>query len=717
MKTNNLPKTEAVLPDVDTPWVAVVGNPNCGKTALFNKLTGLHHKVGNYPGITVEKKSGWIKGNKILLRDMPGTYSLNAKSIDEKIVSDMVQSWRKPENRPRAVIVVVDATNLTRNIYLALQILDWEVPTIIALNMMDEARKQGLQIDVDMLKARLNATAVVPTSAKYGEGIQEIIDIIRDLPDNKRIPVDAPRLLEIERFLEPLDALRTFLAQRKEQLQHDPLIEALRLLSEPTYINYLLPYLDCDSVETLKLILEQVKEKLKARDIPYHSLEQASRYAFIDVYLNDVVHKENVTVKHISEKLDYVLTHQIFGPIVFIAVLTFIFNAIFSWAELPMQAINQGMQWLGNTMSAIIPPGHLQSLVVDGIISGVGSILVFFPQIILLVFFLSLLEDSGYMARMAFMMDRIMHKIGLHGRSVLPLLSGFACAIPAVMASRTIENWRDRLITILITPLMSCSARLPVYTLLIAAFIPDITFFGLFSLQGLTLMAIYFLGMFTAIFVAALFKRIFKQRHANSLIMELPPYRMPLLQSIWWQIYDRGKAFLVNAGSIILAISIVLWFLASFPKAGNHESLSAREQLEYSFAGRIGHAIEPVIEPLGYDWKIGVGLVTSFAAREVIVSTLATIYNLENDSPKQRSLIEAMQNDRGPDGKPVFTALVALSLMVFFAYAAQCMATFAIVKRETNSWRWPIFMVVYMTSLAYVASLIVYQGGKLIGLG
>ncbi|MBD3224832.1 MAG: ferrous iron transport protein B [Caldithrix sp.] len=715
LKRNNLPREDIIVTPPKIPWIAIFGNPNCGKTALFNRLTGLHHKVGNYPGVTVEKKSGWLKKQRIIVRDFPGTYSLNPKTMDERIVSEMVQSWRKPENRPKAAIVIVDATNLTRNLYLALQILDWQVPTIIALNMMDEARKQGIHIDVDTLRVRLNAHAVIPTSAKYGEGIEDIVDAIVSIPGDHQPEETQPRLLEIERFLEPIEPLKNYLEILYDRLNHHPLVEALRLLSEPGYINYLLPYCTVDEIETLRGLLEDVKNTFRNYDIPYQSLEQAARYAYIDVYLADTVHQEKVEQKHLSEKIDGLLTHRVAGPIIFIGILAFIFNAIFSWAQYPMEAISYGVDWLSVYAANRLPDGDLQSLIVDGVIAGVGSILVFFPQIILLVFFLAVLEDSGYMSRMAFMMDRFMRKIGLHGRSVLPLLSGFACAIPAIMSSRTIENWRDRIITILITPLMSCSARLPVYTLLIAAFIPDKQILGFFSLQGITLMGIYFLGMFTAIFVALIFKNIFKRRASNVLIMELPPYRMPLPQSIWWQIYDRGKAFLVNAGSIILAISIVLWFLASYPRAENHQQLSAKERLEFSFAGRLGHAIEPAIEPLGYDWKIGVGLITSFAAREVIVSTLATIYNLENEEAGKRSLIEAMQADRDSQGNPVFTTLVAVSLMVFFAYAAQCMATFAIIKRETNSWRWPVFMVIYMTVLAYLASLIVYQGGRLMG--
>jgi len=355
-------------------------------------------------------------------------------------------------------------------------------------------------------------------------------------------------------------------------------------------------------------------------------------------------------------------------------------------------------------------------LVVDGIIVGVGNVIVFLPQIVILIFFISLLEDSGYIARMAFILDRLMSKIGLHGKSVLPMLSGFACAIPAIMASRTIENWRDRLLTIMLIPLMSCSARLPVYVLLISAFIPAETYWGFLKLQGLVLMGMYFLGFFTAVIISLLVKKFVPERSVSNFILELPPYRMPLPKSIWWKVYDSGKLFIVNAGSIILAISVILWFLASYPKPDESLGLTAKERVEQSYAGQVGRFIEPVIKPLGFDWKMGVGLIASFAAREVLVSTFATIYNIEEESEENIvPLIEAMRRDRYPDGRPVFSVLAALSLLVYFVYAAQCMATFAIIKRETNSWRWPLIMIVYMTALAYIASLIVYQGGLLLG--
>ena len=695
------------------PWIAILGNPNCGKTALFNRLTGLHHKVGNYPGVTVEKKSGFLKNHKIIVEDFPGTYSLSAKSIDEKIVEDMVQSWRDPANRPLAVVVIIDATNIQRNIYLALQILDWNVPTIIVLNMIDEARKKGIKINYKLIKRKLEAYAVIPTSAKTGEGVDKLIETIASIPEDYQAPRTKPRLFEVERFLIPLRPLHNFLKQYEGVLNHDALIESLRLLNEKNYIKYIIPLLPDEEIIRLKKILKEVKDDFNERNIPYQALEQASRFAFIDTHLNKAISEQKIEIQSHSEKVDKIITHRIFGPIILIVVLGFIFNAIFSWAQAPMEWISQAMDWLTQIAQQNLPESTLKSLIIDGIIGGVGSVLVFFPQIILLVLFLSILEDSGYMSRMAFMLDKMLNKIGLHGRSVLPLLSGFACAIPAIMSARTIDSWRDRLVTIMIIPLMSCSARLPIYTLLIAAFVPHQTIFGFLSLQSLVLMGIYFLGMFTAILVALIFKKVFKRKTVSTMMMELPPYRMPLLRSLWWQLYERGKLFLTNAGSIILAVSIILWFLASFPRPHSFEQMSAQQKIEQSYAGRLGHAIEPLIQPLGFDWKIGIGLITSFAAREVIVSTLSTLYNLEDDGVS-RSLIDAMKRDRHPDGRPVFSLLTAISLMVFFAYAAQCMATFAIVHRETNSWRWPFLMVAYMTVLAYLGSLFVYQIGSLI---
>lgn len=700
----------------DVPWVAILGNPNSGKTAVFNHLTGSTHKVSNYPGVTVEKKSGWLKGKKFLIQDLPGSYSLNAKSLDEKVVEDMVQNWRIPAQRPRAVVIVVDATNLSRNLYLTLQVLEWGIPTIVVLNMMDEVRKKGSEIDAKLLQERLQVYAVIRASAKTGEGIRSIVEAILAVPPGEDHVLPEPKLVIDESRIAPLDDLIKLLGEHRRCLSLSPVVDSMRLAAEDHYAAYVQPFLSPEAAGELPAKIQEARRRCEEEGISCESLESSARYAYIDSFLADSFSEEKIDKKSFSEKLDSILSHTVGGPLILLGILAFIFNSIFIWAEYPMGWIESGVSWLANYMQALLPAGVFKSLIIDGIIAGVGNVIIFLPQIVLLIFFISLLEDSGYIARMAFILDRLMSKIGLHGKAVLPMLSGFACAIPAIMASRTIENWRDRLVTIMLIPLMSCSARLPVYVLLISAFIPPKTYWGFIKLQGLALMGMYFLGFFTAIIISLLVKKFVPEKNVSNFVLELPPYRMPLPKSIWWKVYDSGKLFLVNAGSIILAISVILWFLASYPKPDANLGLSAKERVEQSYAGQVGRFIEPVIKPLGFDWKVGVGLIASFAAREVLVSTFATIYNIEKESDETMvPLIEAMRRDRYPDGRPVFSVLAALSLLVYFVYAAQCMATFAIIKRETNSWRWPVIMIVYMTALAYIASFIVYQGGLLLG--
>ena len=702
----------------ETSWVAIIGNPNSGKTAVFNNLTGSRYKVGNYPGVTVEKKSGWLRGHPVEVHDLPGTYSLNARSQDERVAVDLIQSWRDPRERPRAVVIVLDSTNLTRNLYLTLQVLEFGIPTIVVLNMMDELRKRGLTVNAGLLRERLQAHAVIPASAKTGEGMAAIVEAILAVPAKSLPRPMAPKLEIADYLLDPLQELTALLATQRNRLLLDPQVEALRLVTEKNYIDYLVPYLEIEEIEAIGETAARARQQYVLQRMSYMSLESTGRYNFIDKYLAEACADDTISKVTFSERIDSVISHTVGGPLILMLILAFIFNTIFSWAEYPMGWIEAGIGWLSLQATTLLPQGIIQSLIVDGIIAGVGNVIVFLPQIVLLIFFISLLEDSGYITRMAFILDRIMKKWGLHGKAVLPMLSGFACAIPAIMASRTIENWRDRLITILLIPLMSCSARLPVYILLISAFIPQQTIFGFIQLQALVLMGMYFLGFFSAVAIAFLIKRFVPARTVSHFVMELPPYRMPMLRSIWWKVYDSGKLFLINAGSIILAISVILWFLASYPKPAETENLNAKEAIAQSYAGQIGHLLEPVIAPLGFDWKVGIGLVASFAAREVLVSTFATIYNIEaGDDAEVVPLIEAMRNDRRPDGTPVYNILSAISLMVFFVFFAQCMATFAIVKRETNSWRWPLVMMLYMTTLAYIASLIVYQGGKLLGWG
>jgi ferrous iron transport protein B len=701
------------------PKVSIIGNPNSGKTAIFNRLTGLHHKIGNFPGVTVEKKSGWLKGHKIIVEDFPGTYSMNAQSMDEHIVSEFIQSWRQKKNRPDAVVVVVDATNLARNIFFALQIMDWGLPTILVLNMIDEVQKNNLVVDDRLLQSRLNVEAVIPVSAKFGRGIKDLIGSIHSVIDGSQRSVQIPLFLKLDDRHTPLQEIVDYFSN----IRHDdhtilPLIDSIRVISDDAYLKFLGPNLNSDQLKTVKSLIKKTREAFHANGVNYHTLESSARYQFIDEDLSPAFSSSTEADKTISEKIDQTLTHPVIGSLIFIVLLGLIFNTIFSWAQYPMDLITSGIDMFTAQVNSLLPPSALKSLLVDGVISGVGNVIVFLPQIILLVFFIGLLEDSGYMARMSFMMDGLMGRLGMSGKSVLPLLSGFACAIPAVMAARTIESWKDRLLIIMLIPLMSCSARLPVYTLIISALIPQKTILGFIQLQGLILLGVYFLGLITALIIAFVIKLSSKKAKRSQYIIELPPYRIPMLKSLWWRIFDAGKKFIFTAGSIILAMTVILWFLASYPKSNGSDNMQSQDQkVSQSYAEQMGHLIEPVIKPLGFDWKIGVGLITSFAAREVIISTFSVLYNIEAGAEEEVvSLSVALKNDQYPDGSKVFTPLVAMSLLVFFVYAAQCMSTFAIIKRETRSWLWPSLMIVYMNILAYTASLIVFQGGKMIGL-
>lgn len=685
----------------DSHWVALVGNPNCGKTAIFNLLTGLHQKVSNYPGITVEKKEGTVyaQGDKTFnLLDLPGTYSLSAESFDEQIVSDQVLSWAKGENPPAVIVSVVDASNLSRNLYLTTQLLDLDIPTIVVLNMMDQL-KDSSQIEIQKLKKELGVSAVVPISAKMNWGLdalksaiqKSLVNLAQTNHQSQWINQDISH--QIKLLIEPHFSSSKFAAAH-----------ALRRISRN------------ESLNGENSHIEAIRNSILELGYNTDTLEATLRYKWIDGILPFVQPKIRTKIQKEtrSERWDKILTHPWMGPAIFMAILYFIFQSIFTWASIPMDWIQAGIDNIAIFVLSNMSPGMLRDILVEGIIGGVGAIVIFLPQILILSFFLTVLEDTGYMARVAFMLDKSMTKMGLHGKSILPLMSAYACAIPGIMSTRTIDSWKERLVTILILPLMSCSARLPVYTLLISAFIPPITVGGYFNLQGLTLVVMYFLGTVTALILAKIFSRFIKEKSSSSFVMELPPYRVPITRSVIRQVFIRGKLFLVNAGKIIMAISILLWFLASYPKVDS--SLTDVNPIHHSYAGKIGHAMEPVIRPLGFDWKIGIGLLTSFAAREVMVSTMATIYNVEDRGDKTVNLREAMRNDVDEKtGVPVYTPLIALALMVFYVFAAQCMATFAIVRQETNSWKWPLFMIAYLTILAYAGAFIVYRGGLLLG--
>lgn len=677
---NHFSSSESLAhPDADH-WVALVGNPNCGKTAIFNLLTGLNQKVSNYPGITVEKKEGTVKKKNSYFRllDLPGTYSLSAESFDEQIVSEQIEQWAKGDNAPSAIISVVDATNLSRNLYLTSQLLDLNIPIVIALNMIDRL-EQNFHIKTEKLALEMGVSNVIALSAKLNNGLDELAQ-----------------------------AVTQAIGKEFSELNEPPWMES-RLVSE------LEPFTSKEYNSSRFRLAHALRNKIKSKKISGEK-EAILRYRWIDDILALVTQRriERKLIPSRSENWDKVLTHRWGGPLIFIGILYFIFQSIFTWASFPMDWIQLGTDKFSSFVVNNFQAGMLRDIFVEGIIGGVGSIIVFLPQILILSFFLSLLEDTGYMARVAFMLDKGMTKMGLHGKSVLPLMSGYACAIPGIMSTRTIDSWKERLVTILILPLMSCSARLPVYALLIGAFIPPLTVGGYFNLQGLSLVSMYLLGTTVALILAKIFSRWINEKSTSSFIIELPPYRFPIPKSVLRHVFIRGKLFLVNAGKVIMAISIVLWFLASFPKVDSAKT--DINPIHYSYAGKIGQAIEPIIQPLGFDWKIGIGLLTSFAAREVMVSTMATIYNVEDSGEETINLREAMQADVNPEtGLPTYTPLIAVALMVFYVFAAQCMATFAIVRQETNSWKWPLLMVIYMTALAYVGAFAVYQGGKLLG--
>ena len=710
---------------VQSSWAALVGNPNSGKTAIFNLLTGLNQKVSNYPGVTVEKKTGQTRfadGSKFYLLDLPGTYSLTAQSMDERIVTEQVLNWIHGHEPPGVIISVVDATNLSRNLYLTTQLADLGIPVVVALNMMDMV-KDEIKIDLEKLTNDLGIAAIVPMSATEKWGQKELLEAVQKSIDTAFVENPFPIFLNdnISKVLNPLEEIF------KSQLRYNERLakaQALRLVTRQStleiYDEMSVNGFTADEafMNTLRDKRQAAVDLLEDTGIKHRIMEATLRYEWLDSVL--AAAKINIDPQiaeaNYSENLDRLLTHKWVGPAIFVLLLYFIFQSIFTWATVPMDWINRGVGWVGNQVLNMISAGMLRDLIVEGIIAGVGAILIFLPQILILMFFMTILEDTGYMARVAFMMDRFMTMVGLHGRSVLPLMSGYACAIPGIMSTRTIDSWKERLITILILPLMSCSARLPVYTLMIGAFIPATKVFGVLNLQGLTLVVMYFLGTTTAFILAKVFSLFIKVEGKSSFVMELPPYRTPLWWSVFHQVYIRGKLFVVNAGKIILTISIILWFLASFPKVD--ESTINENPIRASYASKIGHTIEPIIEPLGFDWKLGIGLITSFAAREVLVSTMATIYNVESEVDNVVQLKDAMKSDKHPQtGMPIYTPLVAISLMVFFVFAAQCMATFAIVRNETNTWKWPLFMIIYMNGLAYGASFIVYQGGLILGFG
>jgi ferrous iron transport protein B len=694
--------------------IALVGNPNTGKSTLFNILTGLNQKIGNFPGITVDKKLGYCKlpgGQQAEIIDLPGTYSLYPKSRDERIAFQVLADSTNP-SYPDMVLVIADATNLRRNLLLYTQVADLGLPVLLALNMTDMAKKEGIDVNVDKLSERLGVQ-VVPISARSNQGIDKLKAAIVNTSMATQLPgadMDhlAPGALQHTRELLSTD--HTYLCL---QVLHQH--EHLAMYTE----------LEHEALEEIKRTNDFDANKLQAA-------ETIARYRYLSSVLSGVVVDTGAKRKFaFSDKIDAVLTNRFWGFIIFFLILFFIFNAIFSWSTFPMDLIEEGFGWLTEYGHEHLPEGLLTDLFLDGILAGLGGIVIFIPQIAILFAFISILEDTGYMARVTFMMDKIMRKFGLSGKSVVPMIGSLACAVPSIMSARNIENWKDRIITIMVSPLVSCSARLPVYTLLISLIIPKRMLFGFINLQGLTLMGMYLISIIAAILVAWVMKIIIKAKEKSYFIMELPVYRMPRWKNVIFTMYEKSRTFVFEAGKVIIAISIVLWVLATYGPPERfaaidrkYEQIEAQkieteiatlerdrsaEKLENSYAGILGHVLEPVIKPLGFDWKIGIALVTSFAAREAFVGTMATIYSVEGGE-EGTTIRSKMLAARNPDtGLPVFTFATGFSLMLFYAFAMQCMSTVAVVFRETKSWKWPMIQIVYMTALAYVASLIAYQ--------
>lgn len=684
-------------------YVALAGNPNSGKTTVFNALTGLRHRVGNYAGVTVERKEGNLIGGGIAVLDLPGTYSLTPRSPDEEVARDALLGRYPPH--PELVVVVVDASNLERNLYFASQVMDLGLPVLICLNMIDVAERAGLRVDAEALERELGVP-VVPCVATRRGGVAALSARLRQAP-----PPPPHRRWRLPEVLEREAAtLAAHLVSQRGCPERAALFLALTLLARAGDATPE-PLLDEPATRAL---VNQALDRLEAASIDPQAATVEARYEWIAGICSRVTEQAEVPETW-GDRFDRVATHRVGGFLVFFALMALMFQAVFTWAQAPMGWIEGLQGLLGAAAGHALPEGELRSLVVDGVIAGAGAVLIFLPQIMILFLFLGVLEDSGYMARAAFVMDRVMGKVGLHGKSFIPLLSSFACAIPGIMATRTIENRRDRMVTILVAPLMSCSARLPVYTLLIAGFIPGVRLWGVLSLPALVLVALYLLGLVAALTVAWILKRTVFRGEAPLFLMELPPYKVPGWRTVLLQTLERSSHFVTRAGTIILAISILMWLAMRFP---GDATQSSAERLRGSLAGRAGHLLEPAVAPFGMDWKVGIGILGSFAAREVFVSTMATVYNVEDSDEERQSVSvrEQMRSEVNPaTGRPRFTPLSATALMVFYVLAMQCVSTLAVVRRETDSWRWPAFQWAYMTLLAWVGAVAVYQGGRLLG--
>ena len=689
--------------------VALIGNPNTGKTSVFNALTGLNQKVGNYPGITVEKKQGSCRldrTTKAHIIDLPGTYSLNASSMDESVVIELLLN-KNDKDYPDVAVVVSDIENLKRNLLLFTQIKDLEIPTLLVINMSDRMRRKGISLDIENLERQLK-TKIALISTRENTGIDQLKKYLLDYRSLAKEGITDIRQIDPDYF------------NNLEKVFPDQLLYKLWLVITQD-VNF--AQLERKKVEDATNYKTQSVAHLKR----LQQKETIKRYQLINSALKETYSVDINKATDFRSRLDRVLIHPFWGYVIFFAILLTIFQVIFDWSSIPMDFIDETFTRLSEATKTNLPPGLFTDLLAEGIIAGLGGIVIFIPQIAFLFLFISVLEETGYMSRVVFLMDKSLRKYGLSGKAVIPLISGTACAIPAVMATRNIENWKERLITILVTPFTTCSARLPVYLILISLVIPEGTFLGI-GYQGLTLMGLYLMGFGMAILSAAILNKTLKIQSKTYFVIEMPNYKFPLLKNVGITVFEKTKSFVVEAGKIILAISVLLWIMASFGPGKNfnnaeeivtqqmaqqqpsQEELNtaiASYKLEHSFIGILGKTVEPAIAPLGYDWKIGIALISSFAAREVFVGTLATIYSV--GSEEEETIKNRMAAELKPNGKALFDLPTGLSLMVFYAFALQCMSTLAIVKKETNGWKWPMVQLFSMTVIAYLSALTIYQ--------